>query len=152
MKTRFSEIAYNETMKPRAVAIIIDHFHRKVLLLHRLNQGRDYYVLPGGKIEPGETLAEACVREAREETGLDITLGPRVASFINLGRVEHYFLANSFIGELALGFPEKGWQTAQNVYELEWVSAAQLPGLPLMPEQIRPVVLQSFFGLPAKDA
>jgi 8-oxo-dGTP diphosphatase len=144
MKMRFSEIVYNEWMKPRAVAIIIDPSRQMVLLIHRLNQGRAYYVLPGGKIEEGETPAEACVREALEETGLTITLGPCVASFVNQGRVEHYFLAAGFSGELALGFPEKGWQTAENVYALEWVPAAQLPGLALMPEQIRPVVMANF--------
>ncbi len=129
-------------MKPRAVAIIINFACRQVLLIHRHNQGREYYVLPGGKIEPGETPATACVREALEETGLSITLGPRVASFINLGRVEHYFLATSYSGKLELGFPEKDWQTSENRYELEWVPAAQLAGLPLMPPEILPIINQ----------
>lgn len=129
-------------MKPRACAIIIDRAARCVLLIHRWRGGLEYFVLPGGKIEAGETPAEACLREAREETGLEITLGPQVASFSNLGRVEHYFLASSFAGELQLGFPEQDQQTPRNIYRLEWVPAGQLPKTNLLPELILPIVIQ----------
>ncbi|KTG27235.1 NUDIX domain-containing protein [Haloferax profundi] len=43
-----------------------------VLLVHQ--DGR--WVLPGGGVEPGETKTTALVREMREETGLDATVGP----------------------------------------------------------------------------
>src|ERR1700687_853171 len=33
------------------------------------------YTLPGGGVELGETLAEAVIREVREETGLDVEPG-----------------------------------------------------------------------------
>ncbi len=42
-----------------------------ILLLQRAKDPyRGYWSLPGGKLHPGETVAEAAVREAREETGL----------------------------------------------------------------------------------
>ncbi|MEW1955173.1 NUDIX domain-containing protein [Terrabacter sp. NPDC080008] len=34
--------------------------------------GSHRFMLPGGKIDPGETAAEAAVREVREEVGLDV--------------------------------------------------------------------------------
>jgi 8-oxo-dGTP pyrophosphatase MutT (NUDIX family) len=128
------------------VAIIIDQPARQVLLIHRWREEREYFVLPGGKIEEWETPEEACVREAHEETGLTIQIGPRVACFNNLGRVEHYFPATHFSGTLELGFPEKGWQTPLNEYRLEWVSIDQLPTLDLKPEAILSVVLMCVTG------
>lgn len=127
-------------MRARAVAIIVDRSAPAILLIHRWRDGREYYVLPGGKIEDGETPAEACAREAREETGLEVAVGPQVASLVNLDRLEHYFLVESYSGALELGFPERGWQTPQNIYQLEWVTLKCFAGVNLLPVEIRPLV------------
>ena len=45
------------------------------LLLYDVIGEPDYTaVVPGGGIEPGETAAEAAIRETREETGLEVRL------------------------------------------------------------------------------
>ncbi len=36
------------------------------------NINKDYFDIPGGKIEDGETEVQACIREFKEETGMDI--------------------------------------------------------------------------------
>ena len=46
-----------------------------VVLVKRLSPPfRDFYPIPGGFVEYGETIEEAAVREAKEETGLDVKI------------------------------------------------------------------------------
>jgi 8-oxo-dGTP diphosphatase len=52
----------------------------RVLLIRE--DGR--WLLPGGAVEPGESHEEALVRELREETGLDVTPGERLAVVRNV--------------------------------------------------------------------
>ncbi|KKK39425.1 NUDIX hydrolase [Mesobacillus campisalis] len=47
----------------------------KVLLLQKPRRG--WWVAPGGKMEPGETAKESCIREYREETGIYL-LNPKI--------------------------------------------------------------------------
>ena len=43
-----------------------------ILLLNRKDPDWNGYTLPGGHVEPGESLIHAVIREMKEETGLDI--------------------------------------------------------------------------------
>ena len=44
------------------------------LLLVRQGYGKRYWSLPGGSVEPGESVDRAAIREVKEETGLDVRL------------------------------------------------------------------------------
>jgi 8-oxo-dGTP pyrophosphatase MutT (NUDIX family) len=131
-------------MRQRAAVIIIDETEGKVLLMCRHKYGRCYYVVPGGGVEAGETPAEAAIREAKEETGLDVVIERQVCEYVNHGQPEHYFLAASFSGELCLGGPEVQRQSRQNVYLLEWVPLSKLDDIPLMPKSIREYIFSLF--------
>ena len=121
-------------MRRRAGVIIIHD--GKVLLMRRYKYGRHYYVVPGGGVEEGETLAEAAIREVKEETGLDVTIARKLCEFNSRGQPEHYFLAAQFAGELCLGGPEVDRQSRQNVYNLEWVPLSKLDDIPITPRTI----------------
>ncbi len=44
------------------------------ILLVKQNYGKQYWSLPGGVMEPGESIGDAAIREVKEETGLDVRL------------------------------------------------------------------------------
>ncbi|MDF2587614.1 MAG: hydrolase [Anaerocolumna sp.] len=48
--------------------------HNNKILLNQFGDG-NYYNIPGGGIESGETVKQAVVREIYEETGLNVTVG-----------------------------------------------------------------------------
>ncbi len=57
--------------RPAARVILINP-DKRILLLEAFEEGTDHvwWVMPGGGLLPGETFAEAAVRETLEETGL----------------------------------------------------------------------------------
>jgi len=57
-------------LSPGASALIFERTTGKILLTRREDNGR--WCLPGGGMDPGESAAEACVREVFEETGLQV--------------------------------------------------------------------------------
>lgn len=54
---------------------------KKVLLIRRADNGR--WCVPGGYMEPGESVTEACAREVWEETGLRVRVERLIAVYSN---------------------------------------------------------------------
>ena len=124
----------------------------RILLIHRIKPGKDYYVLPGGGIKRRETAAIACVRETREETGLNVHLGGTLCVLDAKDRVEHVFLARSHAGELRLGGPELAKMGPDNQYRLEWLDREQLQRIKLKPKGLLPHCLALLNMPPAVEA
>lgn len=92
---------------------------------------RNWYAIPGGKMEQGETLKESVVREFWEETGLHLQ-GPKLAGAFTFTIFEREkmvqewmmftFICNSYKGDLT-DYCEEG--------ELEWVPIHEIKDLPM---------------------
>ncbi|MBI5304806.1 MAG: NUDIX domain-containing protein [Chloroflexi bacterium] len=62
-------------------AAIFDSSHQRILLVRRSDNGQ--WTVPGGYMEAGESLTEACAREVKEETGLDVRVTRLIAVYTN---------------------------------------------------------------------
>jgi ADP-ribose pyrophosphatase YjhB (NUDIX family) len=113
--------------------VITDDSGRLLLILRGHDPGKGLWSIPGGRVEPSESDAQAVVREMREETGLIVTCGPL------LGAVERPGLGGAVVdirdyravvtgGELAPGDDADAarWVTAAEAAEME--AAGQLTG------------------------
>jgi 8-oxo-dGTP diphosphatase len=57
----------------------------ETILLVKQSYGEQYWSLPGGVMEDGESIDQAAIREVKEETGLDIRLGKLIGVYSKPG-------------------------------------------------------------------
>jgi len=110
-----------------AVAGIVFDAAGRVLLVERGQPpGEGRWTVPGGRLEPGETLVAGVARELAEETGLIIEVGPLVEVVERIGADYHFvildYLARVVGGRLA---------AASDVRAARFVDAGELATLPL---------------------
>ena len=125
--------------------VLIINENKDVLLIHRLKYDQEYYVLPGGTIEEGESPEEAAVREIKEETNLNVELKSllwEIEEDVNGElRYGYFFQAKNFEGELKLGGPEAEIDSEKNKYILEWVSLEKLKGIKFYPQKLKDEII-----------
>jgi mutator protein MutT len=102
------------SVKPTVAVGAVIFVGGKVVLVRRAKPPlAGHWTLPGGSVEPGETLAEAAVREVAEETGLTVSAGGLVEIYEHVSRDAtgaldyHYvimdYLCHVVTGELVAG-------------------------------------------------
>ncbi len=97
----------------------------ELLLVQRANPpGAGRWTLPGGRVEAGESIVAAVVREFFEETGLEAVCGPLRGWVERLG-VDHHFVILDFeVTLLSDGEPTAGSDAAA----AEWVGLDDVAG------------------------
>ncbi len=129
-----------------------------LLVRHEKPDREPYWVLPGGRLEPGETIPECAERELLEETGLRGRFAGvlYVSEFFAEGRhtVDVTARVEADPGEEArLGSdPEAEEGSERTLKEVRWVETGELEEIPLLPAWIRERLLEDVVrGWPAGE-
>jgi 8-oxo-dGTP diphosphatase len=115
------------------VGVAVLHDGRLLLIRRGREPGQGFWAVPGGKVDLGERLADAAVREVMEETGLAISVGPVVWVGESIGPGDppewHYTLVDF------LGAPTGGSaiEASDDAADARWVTLEEARLLPLTP-------------------
>jgi ADP-ribose pyrophosphatase YjhB (NUDIX family) len=110
---------------PCVGAVVTDEQGRLLMIQRGHDPGAGLWSIPGGRIEPGETDAQALVREMLEETNLQVKVGRLI------GRVQRPGLAGSVIDirDYAATVTGGTLRAGDDAADARWVTAAELARL-----------------------
>lgn len=109
-------------------AVITDGAGRILLVRRGRPPGAGLWSVPGGRVEPGETDADAVTREVREETGLAVTVGALLGAVVREGSGVVYDIFD-YTAEVAGGTLRPG----DDADDARWFGVPELNTLPLTP-------------------
>ncbi len=118
---------------------IIIHDDEVILMYRRKKINgiiKEYYAIPGGHVENGETLEECLIREIKEEFSINIEILDFLG-IVNKGeREEHLYLCKWISGNLKLGGEEKEHNNDDNYYEIRRVKIDDINKIELYEENL----------------
>lgn len=127
-------------------AVVIVRRGDRFLLVHERKHGQLWY-FPAGRVEPGETLAQAAVRETLEESGVPVELDGilRIEHSPSPGggaRMRVLYTAHPIDDTPPKSVPDK------ESLEAAWVTLDQLDQLPLRGDEVKRVLTEVARGAP----
>lgn len=116
------------------VRVVIPDGKGKILMVRQHHEDKDIWMVPGGGIEEGENSIEAAVREAKEETGLDIEVTGVAWHIEEVSeergqRFVNYMIGEAVGGELTLGYDPEFDKAHQVLREVRFMSKEEIDGL-----------------------
>jgi 8-oxo-dGTP diphosphatase len=135
---RSSRFVNGSDRRGRAAVVLRDE--TRVALIRRVRGGRTYFVFPGGGIRGGETPADAATREAREELGVQVLLGPRLLIEEFKGETAHYFSALILGGEFGTGTADALADGERGSHEPIWMEIRELPKYDVRPRALAAIL------------
>jgi len=91
----------------RTATAIIPKSSTEILLVKRLTKPfSGYWALPGGRLDPGETVEETVIREVKEETGLEVIIVCKIGEYHEIGvqdEVEYDYFPACFLVKIVGG-------------------------------------------------
>lgn len=130
----------------RSAGIVIKD--NKLLVIHRINKGDEYWVFPGGGVEKGETPEQTTIREINEET--TITVVPKKFLYHitwDMGEENFFYLCEYISGEPQLR-PDceelEQMKGGEQVYEPMWIDIEKVSSLKLYQLEIRDLFLNDY--------
>ena len=117
----------NKRVSSRAIIIedgkLLAMFRRKI---KSDGSVKEYYVIPGGGLEEGETLEENVIRELKEEFNVDIEIIKFLGTEEYEDTIANYFLCKIVNGIPKLGGEELERMTPQNYYEIKYIDLREI--------------------------
>src|ERR1051326_4131775 len=107
-------------------AFVFDPDGRVLLIERARDPGKGLWTVPGGRLEPRETLAQAVAREVREETGLVVEVGA-LACVVERMADDYHFVILDYLARVIGGT----LGAATDAAAARWISEPELATLAL---------------------
>ena len=134
----------------RTATAIIPFPLDKILLIKRATVPfKGYWALPGGRLDPGETVEQTVVREVKEETDLDVAVICKVGEYHEQGvqgGVEYDYYPACFLVKVVDG------EVKKQESEIEAITLFSLTALPPVLAFEHAQMIKDFFAMHGEKA